>query len=322
MILHDTPVEQPRRIIFALGVMNEWESKMCSKQISNNGIFSGIWWEELKYLTHTYRHNYTAPGGSGKDGIFYFQIHDMPFTQQQKERTKRNRPLITSTEQTRLLGTRIGFVGISKGSAAHEALLRKGIGGTYRIADFDTFETSNNNRGSSSVDQSKMDRCAERIKSIDPSIVVEKFPDGLSEDNVSKFVEDCDIIIEGCDDFSMKAVLRREAQKLRRPLLNAASQKGMIDVERYDTDMTSQPFHLNNKSIMDDFLSPNLLAKKKNRIASKLRDSRPLSVQSVGSRIDLKNPYLLDHNFQRTRFIWMQQHWLTQLVVFFWVTRV
>jgi len=118
-----------------------------------------------------------------------------------------------------------------------------------------------------------VDRCANWIKSIDPDIVVEKFfPDGLSGNNVSKFIEDCDIIIEGCDDFSMKMILRQEAKNFRRLLLSAASQNGMINVERYDTDMTSQPFHLNNKSILDGFLSLNLLAKKKNRVPSKLCD--------------------------------------------------
>jgi len=31
MVLHDTPVEQPRRIIFVFGVMNEGKSKIYSK---------------------------------------------------------------------------------------------------------------------------------------------------------------------------------------------------------------------------------------------------------------------------------------------------
>ena len=64
-----------------------------------------------------------------------FQIHNLPLSFYQKERTKRNRYLITEiVEQRRLLGTRFGFVGLSTASVAlQQASLREGTGGIYHI---------------------------------------------------------------------------------------------------------------------------------------------------------------------------------------------
>jgi len=282
----DTTVERPRRTIFAFGVMNDEKGNECR----SNTLFSRVWPSRIQNTTYTYRQNCKAPDGTGREGTFYFQVHDVPMTRHQKERTKRNRYLITSTEQKRLLGTRIGFVGLSTGSVALEALLREGIGGIYRIADFDTFETSNSNRmlfGTSCVDRSKVELCAERIKSIDPDIIVEKFSNGLSADNVSDFVKDCDIIIEECDDFAIKVMLRREAKKFRRPLLMATSQNGMIDVERYDTEVETQPFHMDDQSILDEFLSPTLSAKEKHKMLSKIFSHRSLSARFIRSSMEL-----------------------------------
>lgn len=287
----DTTVDRPRRTIFAFGLMNDEKGDECQTLIDkSNTLFSRIWpsWIQNSF---TYRQNCKAPDGTGREGTFYFQVHDVPMTRHQKERTKRNRYLITSTEQKRLLGTRIGIVGLSTGSVALEALLREGIGGIYRIADFDTFETSNSNRmlfGTSCVDRSKVELCAERIKSVDPDIIVEKFSHGLSADNVSDFVKDCDIIIEECDDFAIKVMLRREAKKFRRPLLMATSQNGMIDVERYDTEVETQPFHMDDQSILDEFLSPTLSAKEKQKMLSKIFNNRSLSARFIRSGMELE----------------------------------
>ena len=78
----------------------------------------------------------------------------------QREQTKRNRQLITEAKQRRLLGTRVGFVGLSTGSMALEAFLRENIGGTYRLANHDAFNFSNGNRmlyAASHKESSKVD---------------------------------------------------------------------------------------------------------------------------------------------------------------------
>lgn len=215
--------------------------------------------------------------GNQKIGQVEFFIYDKPLTAHQLERTKRNRYLITENEQQRLFGCRIGIVGLSTGSVALEALLRQGVGGIYRLADFDEFEVSNGNRmlfDQKDVGRSKLELCRERIMSTDPDIVVEAFPDGLSRNNVSRFVRDCDIIIEECDNFLIKFLVRMEAMKYRRPVLMATSQNGMIDIERYDIDEMAMPFHVNDLEEMSSLMEPNLSAEAKAALIPKLFDLR------------------------------------------------
>lgn len=215
-------------------------------------------------------------------GNVLYRMYDKPLTAHQLERTKRNRYLITETEQQRLLGCRIGIVGLSTGSVALDALLRQGVGGIYRLADFDNFEVSNGNRmlfDKKDVGQSKLQLCRERVMSTDFDIIVEGFPDGLSSNNVSSFVRDCDIIIEECDDFLIKFLVRKEAVKYRRPVLMATSQNGMIDIERYDIDEAAKPFHVDDfEELSQLIMKPNLSVEEaKAQLVPKIYDIRLIS---------------------------------------------
>eukprot|EP00521_Asterionellopsis_glacialis_P017813 CAMPEP_0195300450 /NCGR_PEP_ID=MMETSP0707-20130614/27438_1 /TAXON_ID=33640 /ORGANISM="Asterionellopsis glacialis, Strain CCMP134" /LENGTH=475 /DNA_ID=CAMNT_0040363135 /DNA_START=95 /DNA_END=1522 /DNA_ORIENTATION=- len=233
-----------------------------------------------KEMTHLKMFQVQMPFNRHQMGSMVFRIYDKPLSAHQLERTKRNRYLITELEQRRLLGCRIGIVGLSTGSIALEALLRQGIGGIYRLADFDKFEVSNGNRmlfDKNDVGRSKLELCKERVKSCDPDILIEEFPDGISRGNVAKFVQDCDIIIEECDDFLVKFLVRKEAMQFRKPLLMATSQNGMIDIERYDIDEKVKPFHLEDTDVLSSLVEPNLSAQAKAHMLSKLFDTRLLS---------------------------------------------
>jgi molybdopterin/thiamine biosynthesis adenylyltransferase len=91
-----------------------------------------------------------------------------------------------------------------------------------------------------------MELCVERIKSCDPDIAIETFAHGLSKEKVADFVKDCDIIIEECDNFLVKFLVRQEAMTYPRPLLMATFQNEMMDVERYDIDEEARPFHFSD----------------------------------------------------------------------------
>ena len=170
---------------------------------------------------------------------------DPMFTPHQLDRLRSNLYLIKEAEQKRLLQTRIGIVGLSTGSVVLECLLREGIGGQFCLADFDTFEISNANRmlfGVEEVGMSKLELCTARVRSVDPALRVVPFPNGLVQDNVREFVRRCDIIIEECDSFDVKYLVRQIAKEERRPVLMGTSQRGMMDVERYDIDELVEPF--------------------------------------------------------------------------------
>ncbi len=278
-----SPPRRPGRVFFAMGTSERNNMIPFFRQQVQKNFWPGT------PISHSFAMKCSSPANDMR-GNMHFLVHDPPLTPHQKERTKRNRYLITEIEQRRLLGTRIGFIGLSTGSVALEVFLREGIGGIYRIADFDLFETSNSNRmlfGASSVGRSKVDLCIERIKSVDPCIQVEPFPEGLSEENVSDFVQDCDIIVEECDDFAMKLMVREVAKKYRRPVLMATSQNGMIDVERYDTDPSQQPFHVEDQTVLEAFKSPDLSAEEMAGLLTRIFDFNLLHPRFVASSSEI-----------------------------------
>lgn len=263
----ETPKEQ-RRIVIVYGQM---QRSLPTWLV--NGFGALVQTSKMTRLRGVAQH--PMPHDSHRLGFLTFQIYDKPLTSHQLERTTRNRYLITEAEQQQLLGCRIGIVGLSTGSVALEALLRQGVGGVYRIADFDDFEVSNGNRmifDKGDAGRSKLELCTERIFSCDPDIIVEPFPAGISKDNVNDFVQDCDIIIEECDDFLVKYLVRVEAMKYRKPVIMATSQNGMIDVERYDIDHEIKPFHAKNLDEISHLMasSRDLSAEEKAKMFSKL----------------------------------------------------
>lgn len=279
---------RPFRIIYCFGMKDtEQEKEKAILHFFRKTLEDFVPKEKIWYLG---RQVSMVPDGSGNGQMHFFTL-DVPLTMHQKERTKRNRYLITETEQKRLLGTRIGFVGLSTGSVALEAFLREGIGGFLRIADPDVFEISNGNRmlhGAVDEGRSKVDLCAKRIQDVDPDINVELFPDGVSDANVERFVQDCDLIVEECDDFRVKALLRFAAKKYGIPLLMASSQNGLVDVERYDIEgPTTRPFHLNDQSILDQMVSSEMSAATKNKFLSQLYDLKTVSARFLGSGVEI-----------------------------------
>ncbi len=221
-----------------------------------------------------------VPGTDDLMGSLVFRVYDKPLTAHQLERTKRNRYLITEQEQRTLLNCRVGIIGLSTGSVALEALLRQGVGGVYRLADFDEYEVSNGNRmlfNQADAGRSKLELCKERVRMCDPDIAVEEFPEGLTKDNVADFVVDCDIIIEECDDFLVKFLVRKEAMKYKKPLLMATSQNGMVDIERYDVDKDTLPFHVDNLKELEPLMANDLTAEAKAQMLPKLFDARLFS---------------------------------------------
>jgi hypothetical protein len=75
---------------------------------------------------------------------------------------------------------------------------------------------------------------ARTIAETDPYIKVEVFPDGVQEDNVASFMNQCDVLIDACDGLSAKAMIRIEALDRKIPVIMDTSDRGMLDIERYD----------------------------------------------------------------------------------------
>ncbi len=152
-------------------------------------------------------------------------------------RTNRNRNRITTEEQEVLRQKTIGIVGLSVGSSFALVLAMERSCGRLRLADFDTIQLSNMNRirtGVFSLGIPKGIVTAREIAEIDPFFPVELFLSGFVEEDAGVFLEGLDIVCDACDDLSAKALLRREARKRELPVIMETSDRGMLDIERYD----------------------------------------------------------------------------------------
>jgi molybdopterin/thiamine biosynthesis adenylyltransferase len=161
-------------------------------------------------------------------------------------RLDRNRSLITAAEQTRLGGLRIGVAGLSVGHAIAHTLAMQGCCGMLRLTDFDRLELSNLNRVPATVLDFGLNKAivaARRIAELDPYLSVEVDTTGLTPESMDDFLDDLDIVVEECDSFAMKVMVREAARARRLPVLMATSDRGLIDVERYDLDPDHPVMH-------------------------------------------------------------------------------
>lgn len=155
-------------------------------------------------------------------------------------RTDRNRNKITSEEQALLRTKRVGVVGLSVGQSAALVLAMERCCGELRLADFDDLELSNLNRIRSGVHEMgvpKVVNTAREIAELDPFLQVTIFPEGLQRDNMDRFFTEggqLDLLVEECDSVDIKVLARLKARELGIPVVMDTSDRGMIDVERFD----------------------------------------------------------------------------------------
>ena len=157
-------------------------------------------------------------------------------------RTSRNKHKITEEEQEELSKKVMGVIGLSVGQSVALALAMERCCGTLRIADFDTLELTNLNRiraGVQSLGLRKTVVVAREIAEIDPFIEVEVIDEGITENNIEYFLHEggkLDVLLEECDSFPIKILSRIKAREMRIPVIMDTSDRGMIDVERFDLD--------------------------------------------------------------------------------------
>ncbi len=152
-------------------------------------------------------------------------------------RTSRNRNKITTAEQHRLRSLTLGVAGLSVGSSTALTLVQEGLGREIRLADFDTLDLSNLNRLRATVLDigiPKTTITARAIAELDPYVRVRLFSAGVTDDTIGPFLDGLDLLFEECDGLAMKLRLREEARRRRLPVLMETSDRGMVDVERFD----------------------------------------------------------------------------------------
>ncbi|MDO8968660.1 Rv1355c family protein [Algoriphagus sp.] len=179
----------------------------------------------------------------------YTLVHLLPENDFIKVRTVRNNYKITPEEQQELAKKKIGIVGLSVGQSVALAMALERSCGEMRLADFDTLELSNLNRikaGVTSLGVEKLIIAAREISDIDPYLKVTLFREGITEENIDRFITEngkLDLIIEECDSFDIKILVRQKAKKYQVAVMMDTSDRGMLDIERFDLEPEREIFH-------------------------------------------------------------------------------
>lgn len=206
-----------------------------------------------------------AQGGDTFGNYVYYPwskklIRILPEKEFIRLRTSRNKHKITDAEQQELSSKTIGIIGLSVGQSVAVTMATERIFGTIRIADFDTLELSNLNRIRKGLDylgSAKTTMVVREIAEMDPYLKVELFPDGITKDNLSSFLGEgenrIDLLVEECDAFPIKIMARLKARALKIPVLMDTSDRGMIDIERFDQEPERPIFHglVEEKKLLD-----------------------------------------------------------------------
>lgn len=131
----------------------------------------------------------------------------------------RNLGFITSEEQQKLINSTVAIAGAGgDGGLLAEQMVRAGVG-TIRLADPESFEPENTNRQAHSnfeqMGRNKAEVVAEALIRINPWLNVELYDEGVTPENVERFVEGSDLVIDETE-FTMPelgTMLNREARK-------------------------------------------------------------------------------------------------------------
>ncbi len=204
-------------------------------------------------------------------------------------RLDRNRNLITAGEQQRLGRLRVGVIGLSVGHAVAHTLAAQGVCGELRLADFDALEVSNLNRVPASlmdVGVNKAVVAARRIAELDPYLPVQVMTEGVTPDTVETFLDGLDVVVEECDSLDVKVLVREHARARLIPVLMATSDRGLLDIERFDVE-ASRPLLHGLLGDIDSAALSGLTSKDKVPYVLRILDANALSPRMAASLVEV-----------------------------------
>ncbi len=165
------------------------------------------------------------------------------------EAFSRNIGWLTESEQLSLANKRVAIAGLGGVGGSHLlTLARLGIG-QFNISDLDTFELANMNRQAgasmSTLGEEKIDVLERMVKDINPELIINKFPNGVTLENLDDFLDGVDVYIDGLDFFQLD---------IRRAVFKACYEKGIPTVTAAPIGMgTALLIFLPGKMSFDDY---------------------------------------------------------------------
>lgn len=173
-------------------------------------------------------------------------VHLLPRAEFREARTSRNRYKISPADQARLEHATIAIIGLSVGLSAAVTLALEGVGGRFHLADFDWLSVTNLNRLRTGVHHLGVPKtviAAREMLELDPYLEIVPFHEGATEENLGRLLDGVDLVVEECDSLFMKVLVRERARALGIPVVMDTSDRGQIDVERFDRERDRPIFH-------------------------------------------------------------------------------
>lgn len=216
-------------------------------------------------------------------------------------RLDRNRNKVMPAEAARLRELTVGIVGLSVGNAVALTLALEGSAGHIRLADFDRLALSNMNRVRASVADVGLRKtvlAARQMLEVDPYLDISVMHEGVRANSVDRFLDGdgelgppLDVVVDECDSISVKFLLREHARGRRLPVLMETSDRGMLDVERFDLEPDRPLFHgrageLSSTDVAEWEQSP-LASEYKARTAVRIIDPAHMSARLAASMAEI-----------------------------------
>ncbi len=144
--------------------------------------------------------------------------------------------------QETLLQSRVLIVGLGGlGSPSSLYLAAAGVGHLF-LADFDTVDLTNLQRqivhDTAAIGQAKTESAARHIYALNPDIAITRIDEKLTAERLAHWVEQVDVVVDGCDNFATRFAVNAACVKASKPLISGAviGMDGQIAVFRPDLD--------------------------------------------------------------------------------------
>ena len=132
---------------------------------------------------------------------------------------------------------------------------------------------------------------ARQIYEFNPYPRISLFHQGLTLHNLDEFLlgsPRLQVVVDECDDLAMKILLRERARSLHLPVLMETSDRGMMDIERFDLEPERPLLHGFIGDIKAADISPELSNDEKIRYILPLVGVETLSTPAAASMVEIK----------------------------------
>jgi sulfur-carrier protein adenylyltransferase/sulfurtransferase len=123
--------------------------------------------------------------------------------------------------QLKLKNAKVAMIGAGGLGAPLGLYLAAAGVGRIGVVDFDVVDASNLQRqvihGTSDLGRKKLDSAADRMRDINPNVVIDKFDTGLSSENALEILKDYDIVVDGTDNFPTRYLVNDACVLLKKP---------------------------------------------------------------------------------------------------------